>query len=154
MNAEVNVCISPTVGGRAGQRCAILSNQRVNGVGKAQQVTGDALSPQGWAPPASLRMHHVPALNSSCSHHPNAQSHWLCSSESCKGGGRGIWLPLQMELPQELGMPLAGTGLGSSRAGSQGCQSHDKNMMYFSLQNLISSSCKERSCRKTVLESL
>lgn len=34
------------------------------------------------------------------------------------------------------------------------CQRHDKNMMYFSLQNLISSSCKECSRHKTVLESL
>lgn len=48
----------------------------------------------------------------------------------------------------------AGPARGRTERGSQACQRHDKNTMYFSLQNLISSSCKVRSRRKTVLESL
>lgn len=50
--------------------------------------------------------------------------------------------------------PTAGLAQKEPSTGSQACQRHDKNMMYFSPWNLIISSCEERLCLETVLESL
>lgn len=50
--------------------------------------------------------------------------------------------------------PAAGLARKEPSTGSQACQRHDKNMMYFSPRNLIISSCEEHSRRETVLESL